>query len=234
MTEIQPGILALLAITFGLGLLVFVVVTTTAFLKISVVLFLVRNALGVQQVPPNIVLYGVALILTVYISCADRSSRSTTSSTIRHCSTRPSTTGASAVKRGQEPVRDYLKRFTTPEERQFFLSATERVWPPEMRNRATEDDLAILVPSFLLAELKRAFEIGFLLYLPFITIDLVVTTILMAMGMSLVSPTVISIPFKLFLFIAIDGWSRLMHGLVLSYAHVARSTDRSSWMKPAF
>ena len=74
------------------------------------------------------------------------------------------------------------------------------------------------MPSFLISELKRAFEIGFLLYLPFIVIDLVVTTILMAMGMSMVSPTVISIPFKLFLFIAIDGWSRLMHGLVLSYA----------------
>lgn len=86
-----------------------------------------------------------------------------------------------------------------------------------MRGRATVDDFVILVPSFLISELKRAFEIGFLLYLPFITIDLIVTTILMALGMSMVSPTVISVPFKLFLFVAIDGWSRLMHGLVLSY-----------------
>jgi len=86
-----------------------------------------------------------------------------------------------------------------------------------MRQRASTDDLTILVPSFLISELRRAFEIGFLLYLPFITIDLVVTTILMAMGMSMVSPTVISIPFKLFLFIAIDGRSRLIHGVVLSY-----------------
>ncbi|TKA98653.1 MAG: EscR/YscR/HrcR family type III secretion system export apparatus protein, partial [Mesorhizobium sp.] len=82
---------------------------------------------------------------------------------------------------------------------------------------ATPDDFAILVPSFLLSELKRGFEIGFLLYLPFIVIDLIVTTILMAMGMSMVSPTVISVPFKIFLFVAIDGWSKLMHGLVLSY-----------------
>lgn len=218
MADIQPGILALIAITFGLGLLVFVVVTTTSFLKISVVLFLVRNALGVQQVPPNIVLYGVALILTVYISSPviEQVYNQLNDPTLQY---KTFDDWGVAVKRAQEPVRDYLKRFARPEERQFFLAATERVWPAEMRNRATEDDLSILAPSFLLAELKRAFEIGFLLYLPFITIDLVVTTILMAMGMSLVSPTVISIPFKLFLFIAIDGWSRLMQGLVLSYAH---------------
>ena len=123
-----------------------------------------------------------------------------------------------AGKRAQEPVRDYLQRFTSPDQRQFFLDATQRVWPEGARGSAGPDDLQILVPSFLISELKRAFEIGFLLYLPFIVIDLVVTTILMAMGMSMVSPTVISIPFKLFLFIAIDGWSRLMHGLVLSYA----------------
>jgi type III secretion protein R len=217
MADIQPGILALIAITFGLGLLVFVVVTTTSFLKISVVLFLVRNALGVQQVPPNIVLYGVALILTVYISTPiiEQVYGQLNDPALQY---KTFDDWGVAVKRAQEPVRDYLKRFTRPEERQFFLNATERVWPADMRNRATEDDLSILAPSFLLAELKRAFEIGFLLYLPFITIDLVVTTILMAMGMSLVAPTVISIPFKLFLFIAIDGWSRLMHGLVLSYA----------------
>lgn len=217
MADIQPGILALIAITFGLGLLVFVVVTTTSFLKISVVLFLVRNALGAQQVPPNIVLYGAALILTVYISSPiiEQVYGQLNDPTLQY---KTFDDWGVAVKRAQEPVRDYLKRFTRPEERQFFLTATERVWPADMRNRASEDDISILAPSFLLAELKRAFEIGFLLYLPFITIDLVVTTILMAMGMSLVSPTVISVPFKLFLFIAIDGWSRLMHGLVLSYA----------------
>ena len=123
-----------------------------------------------------------------------------------------------AGKRIQEPIREHLSRFTSPEQRQFFLEATQRVWPEGSRASAGPDDLQILVPAFLISELKRAFEIGFLLYLPFIVIDLVVTTILMAMGMSMVSPTVISIPFKLFLFIAIDGWSRLMHGLVLSYA----------------
>lgn len=216
MTDIQPAILALLAITAGLGLLVFAVVTTTAFIKVSVVLFLVRNALGTQSIPPNIVLYGAALILTAFTSAPifEQSYNKIADLQLRYQALEDFVT---AAKEGQEPLRGYLKKFTNEEQRDFFLSSTERVWPEEMRGRATADDFAILVPSFLISELKRAFEIGFLLYLPFITIDLIVTTILMALGMSMVSPTVISVPFKLFLFVAIDGWSRLMHGLVLSY-----------------
>ncbi|PVE20935.1 EscR/YscR/HrcR family type III secretion system export apparatus protein [Microvirga sp. KLBC 81] len=216
MTDVQPGILALLAVTAGLGLLAFAVVTTTAFAKISVVLFLVRNALGTQSVPPNIVLYSAALILTVFVSAPvlEQTYNRVTAPQLRY---QTFDDWVTATKEGLEPLRGYLKKFTTEEQRRFFLSSTEHVWPEEMRGRTTGDDLAILVPSFLISELKRAFEIGFLLYLPFITIDLIVTTILMAMGMSMVSPTVITIPFKLFLFVVIDGWSRLMHGLVLSY-----------------
>lgn len=216
MNELQPSIIGLIAVSIGLGLLAFVVVTTTAFMKISVVLFLVRNALGAQQVPPSIVIYGAALILTVFISAPmiEQVSQRLNDPQLQY---RTFDDFKSAFIRGQEPLREHLNRFTSIQERQFFMSATERVWPENMRHRTSIDDLSILVPAFLISELKRAFEIGFLLYLPFITIDLVVTTILMAMGMSMVSPTVISIPFKLFLFIAIDGWSRLMHGLVLSY-----------------
>ncbi|MBQ0820137.1 MULTISPECIES: type III secretion system export apparatus subunit SctR [Microvirga] len=217
MTEIQPPILSLLAVTAGLGLLVLAVVTTTAFIKVSVVLFLVRNALGTQTIPPNVVLYAAALILATFISAPviEQAYSRMTDSRIRY---QTLDDWVSATKEGGEPVREYLKKFTSSEQRRFFLSATERLWPEEMRARTTPDDIAILVPSFLFSELKRAFEIGFLLYLPFIVIDLIVTAILMAMGMSMVSPTVISVPFKLFLFVAIDGWSRLMHGLVLSYA----------------
>ncbi|TWA90225.1 type III secretion system export apparatus subunit SctR [Bradyrhizobium stylosanthis] len=217
MTDIQPSILALVALTIGLGLLAFAVVTTTAFLKVSVVLFLVRNALGTQSIPPNIVLYGAALILTVFISAPvlEQICNRVTDPQLHYQTLED---WATAAKEGSEPLRAHLKKFTSEEQRTFFLSSTEQVWSEEMRSKATTDDFAILVPSFLISELKRAFEIGFLLYLPFITIDLIVTTILMAMGMSMVSPTMISVPFKLFLFVTIDGWSRLMHGLVLSYA----------------
>ncbi|MCH4561132.1 MULTISPECIES: type III secretion system export apparatus subunit SctR [Mesorhizobium] len=216
MTEVQPTILALLAVTAGLGLLVLAVVTTTAFVKVSVVLFLVRNALGTQTIPPNIVLYAVSLILTMFVSApVIQLTYDRMSDPKLHYQTFDD--WVSAVKSGSEPLRDHLKKFTNEDQRKIFLSSIEKVWPEEMRAKTADDDLSILVPSFLLSELKRAFEIGFLLYLPFIVIDLIVTTILMAMGMSMVSPTLISVPFKLFVFVSIDGWSKLMEGLVLSY-----------------
>ncbi|MEM8794852.1 MAG: EscR/YscR/HrcR family type III secretion system export apparatus protein, partial [Pseudomonadota bacterium] len=116
------------------------------------------------------------------------------------------------------PVQNFLQRLTTEEDREFFVAATDRIWDENIPREVSADDFTILIPSFLIAELKRAFQIGFMLYLPFVAIDLVVTTILMGMGMQMVSPTLISTPFKLFLFITIEGWTRLIQGLVLSYA----------------
>jgi type III secretion protein R len=116
------------------------------------------------------------------------------------------------------PLQAHLTRYTDENERQFFLQATERIWSEEARASVKTDSLLILVPAFVSSELTRAFEIGFLLYLPFIVIDLIVSAILMAMGMMMVSPLAISVPFKLFLFVMVDGWSRLLHGLILSYS----------------
>ncbi len=216
MADFQPNILGIVVLVTGLGLVPFAVVTITAFMKIAVVMFLVRNALGVQQTPPNLVLYGIAIVLTVYLTApvlGDVYARLT----------KPDYDYAKfedwqrAATDARVPVRDYLMRFTEAREREFFLAATDKIWPPEARATAKSDDLVILVPSFVISELTRAFEIGFLLYLPFVVIDLVVSNILLAMGMMMVSPLVISVPFKLFLFVLIDGWSRLLHGLVLSY-----------------
>jgi type III secretion protein R len=117
------------------------------------------------------------------------------------------------------PLRDFLSRFAAPRERDFLLSAVQQVWPKEALTTVSSNDLVILIPAFVTSELTRAFEIGFLLYLPFIAIDLIVANVLMAMGMVMVSPLVISAPFKLFLFVLVSGWTRLLHGLVLSYAH---------------
>jgi type III secretion protein R len=117
-----------------------------------------------------------------------------------------------------EPLRGFLSRFADERERDFLLSAAQRIWPPEAARAVTRDDLIILIPAFAISELTRAFEIGFLIYLPFIAIDLIVSNVLMAMGMVMVSPLVISVPFKLFAFVLVDGWSRLTHGLLLSYA----------------
>ncbi|APF38708.1 type III secretion apparatus protein, YscR/HrcR family [Chelatococcus sambhunathii] len=213
----EVNLLGIAVVSVALGLLPFFAVLTTGFLKIAIVLMIVRNALGVQQTPPNVVLYAVAIVLTVYVSApllaAIHQKLSEQDIDVR------SVQGLMTV--GQEvagPLRDHLARFATPRERQFFLSATQRIWPQQAQAGLSENDFVILLPAYISSELTRAFQIGFLLYLPFLVIDLVVSNILMAMGMMMVSPMLISVPLKLFLFVAVDGWSRLMHGLILSYA----------------
>jgi type III secretion protein R len=198
------------------ALLPFFVVTMTGFLKISLVLFLVRNALGIQQAPPNLVLYAIALVLTFYISTP----------LLAQLYTQMNAPGIQlntvegvqeAAGRMRQPMKEHLTRFTHENERKFFMAATSRVWPESARADVRDDDLVILLPAFISSEMTRAFEIGFLLYLPFLVIDVVVSNILMAMGMIMVSPVLISVPLKLFLFVTVDGWSRLLHGLILSY-----------------
>lgn len=216
MTGYQPNLVEIILVVATIGLIPLAVVTLTGFLKISVVLFLIRNALGVQQTPPNLVLYGLALILSVYVT--------TPLMTQLYGAVADGPLELERVEQLKElgatlrtPLQEHLGRFANPGERQFFLQATEAVWPEAARQDLKEDDLVILVPAFVSSELTRAFEIGFLLYLPFLVIDLLVANVLMAMGMMMVSPTLISIPLKIFLFVALSGWSRLMHGLILSY-----------------
>ncbi|MFC7399040.1 type III secretion system export apparatus subunit SctR [Chelatococcus sp. GCM10030263] len=217
MQTLPENLTALIALSVVLGLAPLIVVTMTSFLKIAVVMSLLRNAIGVPQTPPNLIIYGVALVLTAYISMP------VLSEIERRLSDQPpdfsSMAGlmdsAQAIK---DPVKNHLMRFTTIGERQFFAAAAERIWPPEARIDVKDDDFIVLLPAFVSAELKRAFEIGFLLYLPFLVIDLVVANVLMAMGMMMVSPPLISVPLKLLLFISIDGWSRLLHGLILTAA----------------
>ena len=216
MNPAMPNVVELIVGITSLGFLAFVAVTMTSFIKISVVLFLLRNALGIQQTPPNLVLYGIALLLTSYIMAPVVHNAYTLALT-DHPMTNFSDYAA-AMERASGPAKAFLLRFTSQGEREFFTSATRRVWGPDAHMDVTPNDMIVVIPSFVLSELRRAFETGFLLYLPFIAVDLVVTAILMAMGMSSVSPTTISVPFKLFLFVAVQGWTRLIHGLVLGYA----------------
>jgi type III secretion protein R len=206
-----------LAVSLGLlSLLPLVFVTTTAFLKISIVLALVRNALGVQQSPPNIVLYALALMLTVFIM-APVGNEIAEAVDFDSNPSKSTATLVSAVKRGAEPMRKFLLANSKTEQRDFFVGQAKRLWPPKMSAEVRHTDLLVLVPAFVVTELTAAFEIGFLLFLPFIVIDLVVSNILMAMGMMMVSPATITLPLKLFLFVMVDGWSRLLHGMVLTY-----------------
>ncbi len=199
-----------------LALAPFVGVMVTAFTKIIIVLSLLRNALGLQQVPPNVVLNGMALVLTIYVMYpvglqmaekvgqVDRIGSSTTAL-------------MEAANTAKEPLRDFLIKHSSPEERRFFLETLRRGLTPAQAAQLSDRDLIVVVPAFVVSELAVAFQIGFLIFLPFLIIDLVVSNILMALGMMMLSPTTVSLPFKLLLFVLVDGWVKLSHGLVLSY-----------------
>ena len=195
----------------------FVIMVTTSYLKLVVVMSLVRNALGVQQVPPTMVLNGLAIIFSIFIMApvgfetsklidSQMFSRSVTPSEM-----------AGAMVGAKEPMQKFLQKHAHQKTVHFFLETAKRLWPKDAATTLRADDFSILVPAFAVSELTRAFEIGFLLYLPFVTIDIIISNILLAMGMMMVSPMTISLPFKLLLFVLLDGWSKLIQGLVLSY-----------------
>ena len=209
--------LNLIILVAAMAFLPILAVSVTAFTKVSVVTMILRNALGIQQLPPNIVVYSLAVILSGYIalpmvSDAYRRVEAT------HLTYTNLADYREAADVAATPLRLFLKKHTSTRQTAFFVQSTEKIWPPESGLKATADDLAVLVPSFLLTQLTQAFEIGFLLYLPFLAIDIVVTAILTALGMMMVSPNSISIPFKLMLFVFVEGWSKLVQGLILTYS----------------
>jgi type III secretion protein R len=189
----------------------------TSFTKIVVVLSLLRNALGLQQVPPNVVLNGMALVLTIYVMLPvglEMADRLKAAPPTAAGSTESLLSTADVAK---EPLRDFLMKHSHERERAFFLKTAQKNLTPERAAQLTERDFVIVVPSFVVSELSTAFQIGFLIFLPFLVIDLIIANILMAMGMMMLSPTTVSLPFKLLLFVLVDGWVKLSHGLVLSY-----------------
>jgi type III secretion protein R len=123
-----------------------------------------------------------------------------------------------AADAAKEPLRAFLLQHSRPLERAFFLKTARQALKPEQAAQLDERDFLVVVPAFTVSELSVAFEIGFLIFLPFLVIDLVISNVLMAMGMMMLSPTTVSMPFKLLLFVLIDGWVKLVHGLVLTYA----------------
>jgi type III secretion protein R len=218
LSTFTPG--SALAVVIALAIAPFFAVMVTSFTKIVVVLSLLRNALGLQQVPPNIVLNGLALVLTLYVMqpVGARMSEAVTGPGGNLSAVTGSQDAMlNAVNLAKEPLRDFLIKHSRPNERAFFLRTAQKVDPTRAVEMA-ERDFVIVVPAFVVNELSVAFQIGFLIFLPFLVIDLVVSNILLAMGMMMLSPTTISLPFKLLLFVLVDGWVKLAHGLVLSYA----------------
>ena len=208
-----PSVMIMLGL---MGLAPFIAVMVTSFVKLVVVLSLVRNALGTQQTPPNMVINGLGIILTLYIMAPVGSEMADIVAKNKISFDNP-TSLARNFGTIAEPVRNFMVKHSNPRERTFFMKSAAAIWPKEMAAKVKETDLLVLVPAFTVSELTAAFVIGFFIYLPFIVIDLVVSNVLMAMGMMMVSPMTISLPIKLLLFVLIDGWARLTHSLILSY-----------------
>lgn len=198
------------------ALVPFLAVIATSFIKLSVVFLLVRNAIGVQNIPPNMALNALAIILSGYIMApVVVETYQILQAGQYQYDTMDGLTAA--YNAGNGPLTKFLNLHAADREKAFFLQAAKTLWPASMSEGITADNLIVVLPAFTVTQLREAFEIGFLLYLPFIAIDLIVSNILLAMGMMMVSPLTISLPFKLFLFIMVDGWSRLILGLVTTY-----------------
>ncbi|STQ90224.1 EscR/YscR/HrcR family type III secretion system export apparatus protein [Iodobacter fluviatilis] len=213
------SMIALLAFS---TLLPFLIASGTCFIKFSIVFVMVRNALGLQQVPSNMTLNGIALLLSMFVMTPvmkdayevyrdDNINFSSVESV------------SYFAENGLDSYRGYLKKYADPELTRFFEKA--------QADRATRDgevvaiddkpSILALLPAYALSEIKSAFKIGFYLYLPFVVVDMVISCILLALGMMMMSPVTISVPIKLVLFVALDGWTLLSKGLVLQYLDLA-------------
>jgi type III secretion protein R len=197
----------------------FVFMSVTAFVKISTVLQIVRGAIGAQSVPSSTVVMALAGALTLLAMApvgqkiADRAAPLFAAKEI------PDTVALveGGIDAFREPMREFLKKNASPREKERFLEVARASRPEADRASLSTDDLTVLVPSFVVTELSEAFAIGFLIYLPFLVIDLVVANILLALGMQMLSPSQVSLPFKLLLFVVIGGWGLLAQALVSGY-----------------
>jgi type III secretion protein R len=209
------------AYVFGLiivlGLVPFLAVLATSYTKLVIVFGLMRLALGTQQVPPNMVMNAMAIVLSVFVMAPVGVDIGKAAQKHLGGAEQRFDDLTRAAQAGAEPLRAFLDRNTREREKRLFMKAAVDLWPAEQSAAARSNDLLILIPSFTLSEVTLAFQTGFLIYLVFTVIDLLVSAVLLSMGMSMVSPMTVSIPFKLLLFVALDGWSRLVHGLILTY-----------------
>lgn len=214
LTQFSPS--SALVTVIILAMAPFVAVMVTSFTKIVVVLSLLRNSLGLQQVPPNLVINGLSIVLSIYVMFPVGEKMMEAVGDMENIG-KDTSALLGAANTAKEPLREFLIKHAQSRERDFFLKTIRKMVSKERAESLSPDDFIVIVPAFTVSELTVAFQIGFLIFLPFIVIDLVVANILMAMGMMMLSPTIISLPFKLLLFVLIDGWVKLTHGLVLSY-----------------
>ena len=202
-------VLQMLLVMSLFSLLPFMFCCMTSFLRFTIVFSMLKTALGTQQVPPSIVIIGLSMILTFY--------------TMGGVFQKMYDMGSVPFKRNQDmimtidqgskPLKEFMMKQTRESDLAFFIELANKEQPK------SPEDITIwqVAPAYILSELKTAFEIGFIVFVPFIVLDLIVANILLALGMFMLSPTIISLPFKLLIFIAVDGWALIVQGLVTSY-----------------
>jgi flagellar biosynthesis protein FliP len=188
-----------------------IVIMMTSFTRIAIVFSLVRHALGTQQMPPNQILIGLALLLTFFLM-------SPVYNQINREALQPylaeEISQDEALAKAMEPVRQFMFKQTRKKDIALFMKISETERPENLHQIPT----LVLIPSFVISELKTAFEIGFLIYIPFLVIDMVVASVLLSMGMMMLPPIMVSLPFKLMLFVMVDGWNLLIGSMVRSFA----------------
>jgi flagellar biosynthesis protein FliP len=203
--------LQILLLIGGLSIIPALLFTVTGFTRILIVLGFIRQALGTQNTPPNQVLVGIALFLTLFVMFP-------TIKAIKHDAYEPLSkhqiTMTQALERGQEPLRAFMFKQTRSQDLSLFVGLAKLKTQPKTRAQVPT---YVLIPAFITSELKTAFQIGFLIFLPFLLIDVIISSTLMSMGMVMLPPSFISLPFKILLFVLVDGWDLVTHSLVLSF-----------------
>lgn len=208
--------IGLIVTVASLSLIPLIAVTATSFLKISAVLIILRNAIGIQQVPSNMVMYGIAMVLSLLIM----------GSVLKDAGNRFAPNGQmpvtgvevlESINAAVPPFKQFMLQHTNPDYLQSFFETAQRFEQKYNSAPVEKDDIFVVLPAFVASELSEAFRIGLYLYLPFVIIDLAVSSALMALGMMMVSPMSLTVPAKIVLFVAVEGWAKVLQGLVNSY-----------------
>ncbi len=201
--------LQLIVLMASLSLIPFMVVSMTSFLRYIIVLSILKTAMGTQSVPPSMVLVGMAMILTMYTMAPVFGDMYAKVDPIM----KRNGSVVQIMSAASDPLKNFMMRQTRQSDVAFFVQMSRKT-PPDSPADLTLWEVA---PAFMVSELRTSFEIGFIIFIPFIVLDLVVSNILLALGMMMLSPTIISLPFKILVFVAVDGWSLIVNGLVQSF-----------------
>ncbi|RAP38748.1 flagellar biosynthetic protein FliP [Candidatus Marinamargulisbacteria bacterium SCGC AAA071-K20] len=192
-------------------LIPFILISTTCFLRIVIVLSMVRQALATQQAPPNMILIALATFMTIFVMTPTFQKVIDTAVTPYNEGT---ITQKQAYNLAFQPFRHFMLKFTREKDLALFLEFSKI----KVTQNLEEVPIYVIIPAFIISELKAAFQIGFLLFIPFIVIDLIISNILLSLGMFMLSPAMISLPFKILLFVLTDGWNLIIRGLLISFS----------------